>query len=152
VIVCLKVAHGARLTSKTLGLALTLRALLFSLILLISCGSENPTGPIVPVCDSSIVVTVSEGAAPVIDWSPDCRLFRILVEADGGSADLWNVFTEGSNAILPPVTYGQLPLGATEATSAEALTSGTTYRVYLFKLTESSSEDGEGVATKAFTP
>ena len=114
--------------------------------------SSDPAGPdtSLPECAGPVTVEVSSGTSPTFDWDPECRLFLVLVELDGG--DQWLVLSEGRNAIAPPVRYGVVPDGAVEDEPAIPLEPGKTYDVALFRWTGPGGDDGELVANRDFTP
>ena len=58
----------------------------------------------------------------------------------------------GSNEIVPPVTYGVVPEGATELTAPTALVAGVIYDVILFRFTGPGDDDGELIVIQTFTP
>ena len=114
--------------------------------------SSDPAGPdtSLPECTGPVTVEVSSGTSPTFDWSPECRLFLVLVEL--GATDQWIVVSEGENAIAPPVRYGVVPDGAVEQELAIPLVAGQAYDVNLFRWTGPGGEDGELIASRDFTP
>jgi hypothetical protein len=63
-------------------------------------------------CPLNVRMTISPGIAPVISWSPNCPVSKVVVEDDWGTVR-WFVETDG-NLIKPGVVYGTVPPGASE--------------------------------------
>jgi hypothetical protein len=101
-------------------------------------------------CTGDVTLSVTSGTAPSISWSPACKLFLVLVEAEGG--DVWAVISDGANAIATPVRYGVVPTGATELQAPTPLVAGLSYSVSVFRWTGPNPQDGTPIGQKIFTP
>jgi hypothetical protein len=106
-----------------------------------------------PQCAGPVTLSVGGGTNPAFRWTPDCRLFLVLVEDPLNGEDQWGVESDSANGIGPPVTYGTVPAGATkELMSPTALQAGHAYRVDVFRFTGPGHEDGLIVGQQTFTP
>lgn len=125
------------------------------LFVILNCADDNPESPQsrpqVTVCSGPVTVIVGPGTTPTFSWSPPCSLFFILVEPENLGADQWTVITDSTNGIIPPVTYGVVPLGAT-GTSAATLVTGMPYEVFVGRWTGPGIQDGELIGSVIFTP
>jgi hypothetical protein len=114
-------------------------AVLSIALLLVACGTE-------PISDCTSIngIQVTDGLAPVITWSPDCRLHSVQVfvalpetgppDPGGGiivGNRMWEVQASvaDANTIAPSVQYGVLPPHAALVDGPEALVAGTEYVV-----------------------
>lgn len=103
------------------------------------CAGDGTAPKGCPSETSSVQATVTTGASVVFDWDPKCGVALLLVEEDAsdqwviGAPDFDNNETESANVILPPVTYGQVPAGAEEASPPAALIAGRSYELVLWK-------------------
>ena len=116
----------------------------------LACSDPAGPGTSVPECSGPVTVSVSSGTSPTFDWTPECRLFLLLVEL--GAGDQWLVISDGENAIEPPVRYGVVPEGAREDEAAVPLEPGQTYDVTLGRWTGPGGDDGAMIANQEFTP
>jgi hypothetical protein len=118
---------------------------------LTACSSDS-TGPdpSIPECSGPVTIEVSAGTMPTFDWTPECRLFLVLVEL--GATDRWIILSEGANAIAPPVRYGVVPDGAVQQEPALPLEAGQTYDVTLARWTGPGGDDAIMIANREFTP
>ena len=112
-------------------------AAVFAASVTIAC--SQPSEP--AACSARLVVSVNEGAALTFSWSPgDCGAVDLSV-SEAGSAIKWLVQSaSASNALLPPVAYGQVPAGAFSATPPETLLPGITYHVGMSRRRADGSE------------
>lgn len=93
----------------------------------------------------TVEVTVDAAATPTFTWSPACAVSLFLIEEDG--SDVWGVDNgtgnwgdpATGNVILPPITFGTVPEGASELQPAEDLIVGRTYEVVLWRAVPESS-------------
>ena len=115
------------------------RARRFWAVLTLAAGSlgcsDEVTGPEEASClpeTASVEGKVTVGASVVFDWSPRCPVALVLIEE--GAHDKWLVSTGSANAITPPVTYGQVPAGATDSYGPEPLVAGQTYELILWRM------------------
>lgn len=112
--------------------------------------------PLTPTsrCTGPVEVAVSTLNTPAFSWTPACRSWFVLVEHDSSGADQWSIISDSTNAISPPVIYGVKPFGygTRELVPPEALVSGNTYRVSVFRWTGPGAQDGELVGLQKFTP
>ncbi len=84
------------------------------------------------MCPINVRVTVTPGAAPVINWSPACPVSKVLVEDDWGVVQ-WFVEADG-NLIEPGVEYGSAPPGTiVQRPTGVPLWEGKLYRVVLIR-------------------
>ncbi len=127
------------------------RVIWLSAWIALACSSD-PAGPDdpIPACTGPVTIEVSGGTSPTFDWTPRCRLFFVLVES--GAADQWIVLSEGTNAISPPVRYGEIPAGAIEEEPALPLESGQTYDVTVARWTGPGGDDGVAIGNQEFVP
>ena len=104
----------------------------FICVLLAGCGGDTPIEPVTP-CTSDVAVTATANPLPVVTWSPECGATRVTIVAppSQGFFTFWNIASPDGQ-IRPGVRYGQVPSGATEATPAQPLPSGTTVLVGVF--------------------
>ena len=95
----------------------------------LQCG--DTLGP--SACLDGVTFSVGPGIQPTFDWRPACRVLRLLVRpVEGPAPPVWSVgFPGGTNALEPPVRYGEVPAGADGGTLTD-LVSGTAYRVTLY--------------------
>jgi len=106
----------------------------------------EPSGP-------GYQIVVGTGAHPNISWTPADGMAALLItEAELGVENAgWSISRKliGGSWIVPPLTYGTVPSGATQLVPPEgspiALTPGTSYKVWLTTMTGA-------VHTQIFTP
>ena len=112
--------------------------LLAILVASASCASEPDLYE--PGCGvRRVELAVGPGTTPAISWSPVCGVHEIEVFRDGPDAGelAWTVaaFYDGpddrTNALVPPVGYGEVPPGDVFSSVALPLEAGTPYRVVL---------------------
>src|SRR5262245_29356309 len=99
---------------------------------------------------SPVTVTVSPGTSPTFSWTPSEAGSWLSVEDLNNGADQWVITSDSTNAIVPPVHYGDLPEGARELRAPVALTAGTSY--YLLLVRNAESGGVEFLAFHRFTP
>jgi hypothetical protein len=105
-------------------------------VVALSC-SDN-TGPKADSCLTGTapidVVAAISPAAVVFDWHPRCPMALLLVEQDG--SDQWGIADPSfsANAVVPPITYGQLPSGLEQDPPPEPLIPGQTYELILWRI------------------
>jgi len=102
-------------------------------------------------CTGAVEVAV-DSALLKFSWTPACRLWFVLVEADSSGADQWSVISDSINAISPPVFYGVPGFYARTLEPWKKLVPGTTYKVSVFRWTGPGAQDGELVGLRRFTP
>ena len=98
---------------------------------------------------SAVSIIISPGTTPTFSWEPPDPVSWLTVEGARGE-DQWFVTTDSTNAIVPPVRYGDVPGGARELVPARALIAGSTYQVGLAQATASGQTDL--IAIRPFTP
>jgi hypothetical protein len=123
-----------------------------SCVMALGCSSDSTSpGAAIPACTGAVTIAVSSGTSPSFSWTPACRLFFVNVEL--GATDQWNIISDSTNAIAPPVHYGLVPAGARQLTaSVTPLQVGQTYDVNLFYWTGPGPQDGAFMGSKNFTP
>jgi hypothetical protein len=122
-----------------------------AVVLLVACSDDEPAAPIVvPECSDPLTITVTADSVLTFSWTPYCRLMGWLIElaADGG--DKWIVWSEGSNSVAPPITYGIVPDGATQVHYAGPLIHGTEYKLLLHRWIGPGPRDRATIASTTF--
>jgi len=124
----------------------------FGCAMVLGCSSDSTSpGAATPVCTGAVTIAVSSGTSPSFNWTPACRLFFVNVEL--GATDQWNIASDSTNAIAPPVQYGVVPAGARQLTpNVTPLQAGQTYDVNLFYWTGPGAQDGSFIGSQNFTP
>ncbi|HLS47052.1 MAG TPA: hypothetical protein VK012_00920 [Gemmatimonadales bacterium] len=89
----------------------------------LACGSDAPDDG---RCEETLTFAITSGINPTFGWSPNCSIAQLRVTRDSDDAEIWS-FLASSNAIRPPVAYGQVPVGANETNPPETLTFGAGY-------------------------
>jgi hypothetical protein len=126
--------------------------LILVLLVVLGCSDDDSQRPqSIAACTGSVSVTVSEGLEPTFSWTPNCRLFFLLVEPSDSGDDQWHVISDSANVIAPPVKYGVVPDGAVERNPAVDLVPGHAYHVYLFRWTGPGRQDGQLAGSAEFT-
>ena len=119
----------------------------------LSCSDDEATGPpdlSVPVCTTTVALTVSPGTTPTFNWAPACRLFSLGVEPVNTGLDLWVIVSSNNtNSIAPPVVYGQIPAGAVQTGDPIALEEDVGYQVVVIAL---SADDQVLAGSEFFNP
>lgn len=92
-----------------------------------ACGSDEPDDG---RCGEEVLTfAVTPGLNPTIAWAPSCGIAQLRVNRNiEGNPEVWS-FVAAANSVLPPVTYGQEPLGTTETTAPVFLLGGESYTV-----------------------
>ena len=128
--------------------------LFICIIIFLSCSDDDSaTNPEeIPDCTGDVEISVSSGTTPTFSWTPECKIFFLLVEPAESGTDLWSIITEGSNSISPGVKYGEVPEGAQERFGAVELVVGNQYKVVLYRYTGPDPQDGSLVGIKNFVP
>ena len=114
-----------------------------------SCGGTTdppPPPPPKPVCADSVAVSVvfdtvwvdsadvdsvAIERVPVFNWSPDCRLGRLIVEQ--GLDEYWGTETCGENVYESPIRYGVNPPSTCPEEPSIPLVLGLTYQVSVYR-------------------
>lgn len=127
------------------------------IFLFIGCSNDNSStnADKIPECTGNVEISVSSGTKPVFSWTPECKIYLLLVENTSNGSDVWGIKTEGSNSIAPSVTYGSIPKGAeilSEENGTLNLISGTEYRVILFTYAVPDSLSSSIIGISNFMP
>jgi hypothetical protein len=96
-------------------------------------------------CEGTVSIDVSAGGDVTIDWAPDCGICLLLVEPVASGSDMWSIYVEEANDIVPSITYGVAPAGAIEDMPAIPLVAGQRYEVILWRWV-----DGVGYRTVGY--
>lgn len=117
-------------------------SLAFPFVLMFAC--TDSTGPYTSGCrETTVEIAISAGLTPTFEWTPDCRVYSLLVTrpyedpeypAEYGES-MWQTFTFNRNEISAPVVYGVHSHDGEILDSKEPaipLESGVTYAVTLF--------------------
>jgi hypothetical protein len=102
-------------------------------MMLASCDGQTPTG--VQPCAQEVALTVGRGLTPNLSWTPACRLYGLEVTGAVAGSDsyvdlIWSIRGADENSvILPGLTYGVAPPGATVYVRAIRLEPGRQYFV-----------------------
>jgi hypothetical protein len=125
-----------------------------SIIIFLSCSKDNSsTNPEeIPDCSGEVEISVNTGTIPIFSWTPECKIFFLLVEPAESGTDLWSIITEGSNSISPGVKYGEVPEGAHERFGPVELVTGNEYKVVLYHYTGPDPQDVSLIGIKNFVP
>lgn len=103
-------------------------ATVLALGILGGCGSEWEE----PCIEGMVTVAVSAAPAPIVSWSPQCSVSRLMVRPATGIDVSWYVLTEPeTNTLESAITYGVLPPGAVLVQPPRPLSRGTEYEVNL---------------------
>src|SRR5262245_24501761 len=90
-----------------------------------ACSGKSPTDPSqLTACSGNVNISVSSGTTPTFTWTPECKVFAVLVEE--GAGDVWYVHQQ-SEGIPPGVRYGVTPSGSVLVEPPATLRVGTTY-------------------------
>lgn len=85
-------------------------------------------------CSGDVEISVIRYNPPVISWVPNCGISTLVV-ADAANQPVWSVHGGiGRNGLVPPVTFGVVPSGATEEIPPGELQHGNFYIVRVFRL------------------
>ena len=97
---------------------------------------------------SDVTLEIGAGTSPVVSWVPAIAVswFSVSSYAEGNH---WVVVSD-TNAIFPPVHYGEVPEGAQERQEPTSLTAGEIYFVVLAR--ENATGNTEMIAVRQFTP
>ncbi|HEU4827842.1 MAG TPA: hypothetical protein VFT04_01470 [Gemmatimonadales bacterium] len=92
-----------------------------------ACGSDDPDDG---RCGEEVLnFSVTPGINPSISWAPSCTIAQLRINRnEEGNPEIW-AFVASSNSVLPAVTYGQTPIGATETNPPETLIFDATYTI-----------------------
>jgi hypothetical protein len=116
----------------------------------LGCSSDDgtPTEP-VTACTGDVSITVSSGLTPTFNWSPACGAMTLDVqEGIGAASTRWAISGNSATLLRPGIRYGTVPSGATEPVASQALETGHTYTVFVYR-----GEAGTELAdSKEFTP
>ncbi len=95
----------------------------------VACGSDEPEDG--RCGEEALSFVVTPGFTPTISWAPSCGIAQLRVNRNiENDPEVW-AFVASANTVLPPVTYGQTPIGATQTTPPVGLLPGETYTVTL---------------------
>lgn len=98
---------------------------------------DDGAGPDDGACDGPSDLSIdAAGSPPLFTWTPSCgvadvEVIRLDNDGPGGpntDESVWRI-QASSNTITPPVTYGSVPVGATEFIPDAVLVSGEQYNV-----------------------
>ena len=99
---------------------------------------DGGTEPTPSACESVASIEIEGGVQPGLSWTPRCAVATISVQDSASGEDLWRVTALPSdgdgtfdNALLPGISYGNVPPGATQLFEAQPLQQGTAYLVVL---------------------
>jgi hypothetical protein len=116
-------------------------------------GDDGPSGPEdLPECSGPVTVTATTGPTPTFSWTPRCRVLGLIVETAESGHDHWLILTPSENALVPPVTFGDVPARAEETTPPEPLEADTAYNVGVWRWIGPGHDDGEVIGFQTFTP
>ncbi|MGH8543576.1 MAG: hypothetical protein ACREX3_08085 [Gammaproteobacteria bacterium] len=115
------------------------RHALIAVVLAAGAGCNTASGPDLPMCSGSVVLTLNVSPTPTLVWTPNCRVDHVLVEvplppSSGGGSDVtWQiaVLAEGQG-VVAPVPYGVVPPSMQELVAAEPLQAGAFYRIRIY--------------------
>ena len=104
---------------------------LLALTLLAAACGDDSTGPDAGSSGGDAQPTVAAGLTPQISWSGANARSITVTKMEGGqpTTSVWMV--QSATGFPSPVTYGQLPAGASQLTAATPLQAGASYRVTL---------------------
>jgi hypothetical protein len=92
-----------------------------------ACGSDEPDDG--RCGEEALNFVVTPGFNPTISWAPSCGIAQFRINRNiENNPEIW-AFVASANTVLPPITYGQTPVGATQTNPSEALLPGETYTV-----------------------
>ena len=113
------------------------RALLLVSIFAVSgaalhCGGGTTDPPPPAACSDSVQVSITmQDTLPLISWTPDCLIGRVLIEE--GIDEYWGTETCGVNTYRSPILFDHNPPDTCPEEVARPLEHGHTYRVRLFR-------------------
>jgi hypothetical protein len=109
-----------------------------SVLVAAGAGCSNPAE--VSECHGNVEVTVTPGPAPVFNWAPDCGLsFLTVLDRGDQSQGYWDVSAASpENTLVPPITFGVTPKGASGQPPNQPLRAGGAYLVRVFRIQEQS--------------
>jgi hypothetical protein len=103
---------------RVAGLSLMLAAAL-------ACSSDPDDGG----CgDEALNFSVTPGINPSISWAPSCGIAQLRIIRNSNDTEIW-AFVASENSVLPAVSYGQTPVGATQTNPPETLIFDEAYTV-----------------------
>lgn len=92
-----------------------------------ACGSDGPDDD--SCGDEALSFAVTPAFNPTISWAPNCGIAHFRVNRNvEDNPEIWS-FVASANTVLPPVVFGQTPLGATETKAPDFLITGQVYTV-----------------------
>jgi hypothetical protein len=99
---------------------------------LLGLACSDALGP--SACLSGMSFVVGTGTKPTFDWRPACSVNGLMVRAvENPDEAIWTLGSPStSNAVRPPIRYGEMPAGASGTTTAPPLVTGSTYRLTLY--------------------
>jgi hypothetical protein len=99
---------------------------------LLGLACSDALGP--SACLSGMSFVVGAGTQPTFDWRPACSVNALTVRAVEDPVEaLWALGSPStSNAVRPPIRYGEIPSGASGTATAPALVTGSPYRLTLY--------------------
>jgi len=97
------------------------------------CGGDDGISPPPPrpECTGPISIQVNSDSIPLISWTPDCKIGRLLIEH--GFDEFWGTETCGENTYASPIRYGVNPPNTCPEEPAIQLVPGLTYSVRAFR-------------------
>lgn len=87
-------------------------------------------------CEGTVSINVTTGGDVTFDWDPACGICLLLVEPVESGSDMWSIYVDNANDIVPSITYGVAPAGAVEDMPAIPLVAGQRYEVILWRWVE----------------
>ncbi len=106
----------------------------------LACRETLSTVPADCPGDSVAVVATTSPDGAQFSWTPACPMALLTAQADSTG---WSVRSD-SDRIMPPVRYGQMPVGATVASAAPPLVHGDTVTVSVWRTYSAGLHVGTG--------
>jgi hypothetical protein len=117
--------------------------------LAVACSDSN--GPEDNRCEEAVSIQAGSGTTPSIGWTPVCTVAQLrVVEAATDGDEMWAIIAS-TNTILPGLTYGVTPSGATATRLPVPLSIGTEYRIVV-SILDPASGQFLVTGTGSFTP
>ena len=113
----------------------TWQYLVFGLALGALTRCADLTAPNLSPCSGRVTVTATASLSPTLSWTPNCLVDQLVMEealppSVGGVHVVWLISAraQGQGA-ASPLGYGRVPASMREATAAEPLVMGHSYRI-----------------------